>query len=156
MGTVNLIILLSCLSIVANAETKEAIKAKIAKVAIEHGEDPLLLQAIAQTESSYSLGAVGAVGEIGLFQLRPEYHPIKKGMTVREQTLLAIKLLQKLKVSCGPRFLQCWNMGETRAKQKNFKRTRYEAKVQNAYKNILHSRSFSSVKGTVIAHEKAK
>lgn len=152
---INLFAIISGLSIttvVSHAGTKE----DIARVAYDMGEDPLLLQAIAKVESSFNPKARGKIGEIGLFQIRPEYHPISPEMNVREQTRVAIKLLKALKVECGKKFLQCWNMGSARTAQKNFKKTKYETKVQNAYKDLLHSRSFSSIKGTVIAHEKAK
>lgn len=155
---INLFAIISGLSIstVANGKIVAGTKEDIAKVAHDMGEDPLLLLAIAKVESSFNPKARGKIGEIGLFQIRPEYHPILPEMNVREQTHLAIRLLQALKVECGKKFLQCWNMGAARTTQKNFKKTKYETKVQNAYKDLLHSRSFSSVKDTVIAHEKAK
>lgn len=137
----------------ANISLAEDIKKVIGTVALDHGEDPVLLQSIAFIESSFNPKAVGKIGEIGLFQLRPEFHAISLNSSVKQQTLIAIKYLQKLKVQCGKKFLQCWNMGPTRAKQKNHKITRYEMKVQNAYKNILYSRSFSSIEDQNIAGE---
>lgn len=152
---INLFAIISGLSI-STVVSHAGMKEDIARVAYDMGEDPLLLQAIAKVESSFNPKARGKIGEIGLFQIRPEYHPIRPEMNVREQTRVAIKLLKALKVECGKKFLQCWNMGPARTAQKNFNKTKYETKVQNAYKDLLHSRSFSSVKGTVIAHEKAK
>lgn len=132
---------------------KEDIKEIIGVVALDHGEDPLLLQSIAFIESSFNPKAIGRIGEIGLFQLRPEYHLISLNTSVKQQTLTAIKYLQKLKIQCGRKFLQCWNMGPTRAKKLNHKITRYETKVQNAYKNLLYSRGFSSIENQNLAGE---
>lgn len=73
---INLFAIISGLSIstvVSHAGTKE----DIARVAYDMGEDPLLLQAIAKVESSFNPKARGKIGEIGLFQIRPEYHPIR-------------------------------------------------------------------------------
>jgi len=132
---------------------KEDIKESIGVIARDHGEDPILLQSIAFIESNLNPKAIGKIGEIGLFQLRPEFHSISLNASVKQQTLAAIKYLQKLKVQCGKKFLQCWNMGPTRAKKLNYKITRYETKVQNAYKNLLYSRSFSSIENKNFAGE---
>lgn len=131
----------------------ELVKTKIGVVARDQGVDPLLLQAIAFVESSYNPKAIGKLGELGLFQLRPEFHEIKPNMTTKQQTLVAIKYIKKLKSQCGEKFLQCWNMGPRRAKEKKFLVTNYELKVQDAYKDLLHSRSFSSIKSKNIARE---
>lgn len=135
------------------ALSNELVKQKIEKVAINRGEDPILLLAISKVESSYNKKAIGKVGEIGLFQLRPEFFNININMNIEEQAHIAIDLLQKLKVRCKERFLQCWNMGTTRALKKNYKVTKYEIKVRNAYKDLLHSRSFSPIKSKNIARE---
>jgi len=135
---------------------KKLILDKIEATALLEGVDPRLMQAIAQTESSLNPKAVGAVGELGLFQMRPEYHKVYRAMTVEQQTKAAIKLIKELKKECGVKFLQCWNMGVAKTRQKNFSRTRYEKKVKYAYQNLLHTRSISSVKGPIIAWQEAK
>lgn len=136
--------------------TKTEVSSVIETVALQKGWDPVLLKAIAHVESSMNPKAVGKIGELGLFQMRPEFHAVKPNMNVKEQTLAAIKHLEEVKQRCGDRFLQCWNMGTTKALSKGYKHTRYEKKVANAYKNILHSGSLSSFKGRLVAGEKVK
>lgn len=137
----------------AKADTK-LIEEKILAASASSQIDPYLILAIAQIESSYNPKAVGKIGEIGLYQLRPEFHPIRKTDSIERQTKIAIKYLKKLQASCFDKVLQCWNMGPTRAKKYKYASTNYERKVLNAYKNLLHSRGFPSFKGqTIIAKE---
>lgn len=52
----------------------EQLIALITAISIQHGVDPNLAVAIAKTESRLNPAAVGTIGEIGIFQLRPEYY----------------------------------------------------------------------------------
>ena len=45
----------------------------IATYSLMYGVDPILATAVVAHESKFNASAVGAVGEIGLMQLRPEY-----------------------------------------------------------------------------------
>jgi hypothetical protein len=120
---------------IAKADTP-SVKQRIIKTAIKYNEDPTLMLAIAHTESNLNPKAVGSVGELGLFQMRPKYFNIKHTDTVETQTIKAIYLLKELKKACGTKFLQCYNMGPAKTKKKMFKTTSYERKVLNAYKNF--------------------
>lgn len=90
--------------------------------AVGAGFDPLLAASIAKTESNFNPDAIGPVGEVGLFQLRPEYF---KAFTVKElkdpklNTILAIQKLKHDKKNCkhkqGLTWTSCYNMGVTGA-----------------------------------------
>jgi soluble lytic murein transglycosylase-like protein len=98
---------------VAKADTLES---QITKSARHAGVDPTLALAIAEVESGMNPDAVGALGEIGLFQLRPEYHAVKKG-DVRHNIDAATKYLAYLKRKCGgygDAFFVCYNYGTAR------------------------------------------
>jgi soluble lytic murein transglycosylase-like protein len=87
------------------------------------GIDPKTALAVAQHESQLNPNAVGNLGEIGLFQLRPEFN---RKYTVRQlkNPVLNIKLgveyLAKMKKQCIHKrdlnYLVCYNMGMTKAR----------------------------------------
>lgn len=79
----------------------------IEQVSIENGLDPDLAVAIAITESSLNPNAIGDLGEIGLFQLRPEYHNVKKGNVVNN-VIVAVKYLVKVKELCEHKYDNAW------------------------------------------------
>lgn len=79
----------------------------IEQAAIEQGLDPKLALAIAKTESSLNPNAVGNLGEIGLFQLRPEYHDVKKGNIINNVNV-AVKYLVKVKEICEYKYNKAW------------------------------------------------
>jgi soluble lytic murein transglycosylase-like protein len=54
------------------------IKAIIIIEAMKQGFDPNIALAVAKVESHFNPGAVGSIGEIGLFQVRPEFASISK------------------------------------------------------------------------------
>jgi soluble lytic murein transglycosylase-like protein len=95
---------------------KAEIVTQIRVIALEHGVDPDLAVAIATVESRIEPNTVGLKGEIGLFQLRPEYHPVVKG-DVLNNIRTAIRYLAELKVSCasyGEAYFVCYNYGPSR------------------------------------------
>lgn len=94
----------------------ESIDSQIKTIAIEHGVNPDLAVAIAEVESELNERAVGALGEIGLFQLRPEYHRVVKGNT-RQNIEAAMAYLADLQRTCssyGDAYFVCFNYGTAR------------------------------------------
>lgn len=117
-----------------------SVKAQIVTAAQKYGQDPVELLAIAAIESSYNPRAIGALGEIGLFQLRPQFYNIKLGDSIEKQVKEAGKLLTEVKFKCKNKYIQCWNMGITKTKKLKLKVTAYERKFQNAKSKIVHDR----------------
>lgn len=100
----------------ANAQTKTEIERIIVQSANAHGINPKLALAIAEVESRMNPNAIGKIGEIGLFQLRPEFHQVEGG-NVRLQANAAMRYLAHLKRECsqyGDAYFVCFNYGPTR------------------------------------------
>lgn len=79
----------------------------IEQTSVNHGLDPDLAVAIAITESSLNPNAIGGLGEVGLFQLRPEYHDVQKG-NVKHNINVAVKYLVKIKGICEDKYDKAW------------------------------------------------
>lgn len=87
------------------------------------GVDPVLAISVARVESSLNPIAVGAQGEIGLFQVMPQYTPYTpeelKDVRVNIQT--GIYKLKEAKEKCHHRYdytwLTCYNAGIAGAKK---------------------------------------
>lgn len=97
----------------AEAQTREEIESVIRETAEAHEMEPDLVLAIATVESGLDPNAVGSLGEIGVFQLRPEFHDVKSG-DVRANANTAVEYLKRLKLKCkdyGPAFYVCFNHG---------------------------------------------
>jgi hypothetical protein len=73
------LLIVSLCALPANAQSKTDIRGMIEESAMRNGVDPDLAVAIATVESSLNPEAIGSKGEIGVFQLRPEFHPVKPG-----------------------------------------------------------------------------
>lgn len=90
--------------------------------AVQLGVDPDLAVAVAETESSLRVTAVGSIGEVGLFQIRPEFS-VFDGDDLKDPIINIIKGVKTLKHSqkhCVHQneydWLTCYNRGITGAK----------------------------------------
>lgn len=103
------------------AETKQLEKT-IVREAKRAGIDPELALAIAKVESGLNDKMVGKLGEVGVFQLRPEYHAVVKGDTTNN-IRVGVRYLAHLHDKCGrvygAAYFICFNLGE------NYRRIRY-------------------------------
>jgi membrane-bound lytic murein transglycosylase MltF len=99
--------------------------------------DADLVLAIAYTESNLNPYVVGAHGEIGVFQLRPQYYKVSGD--IKKDIILAIKHLVHLKNKYEPKHDDAWfvlfNYGEY-FKFKDIKRTGYYNKVMSKVRMI--------------------
>jgi soluble lytic murein transglycosylase len=90
-----------------------------------YGIDPYISLAVIKTESQFKYNAVGQLGEIGLFQLRPEYftHYKKTDLFNPEINIkLGIKHLARKKLKCkyhvDNTYVLCYNLGIAGAKKR--------------------------------------
>lgn len=95
------------LFVLLSACTSFAHEAEIMEVASEYGVDPQLAVAIAVVESGMNPEARGALGEVGLFQLRPEFHPVVEG-DPSHNIKVAIRYLAYVKERCAPIYGDAW------------------------------------------------
>jgi soluble lytic murein transglycosylase-like protein len=105
----------------AKTVSRDTIKKTIVETSVRYGVDPQLALAIAERESNLNPDAVGSIGELGVFQLRPEYHKVRRG-DYAHNIDVAIRYLAKLKQSCshyGEAYFVCYNVGP------NYKRLKY-------------------------------
>lgn len=120
------------LSVRADAQTTD-VENQIIEAALDNGIDPSLALAMAEVESKFDERAVGSLGEIGLFQLRPEFHPVIKGQS-RHNVEVAMKYLAELQSRCGnygDAYFVCFNYG-TKRKLKHPRLFPYYRKVKLA------------------------
>lgn len=112
-----------------------------------YGLDPALLVAIAQHESAFDPNAKGALGEIGLFQLRPEFHPGTRAGDVRGNIHLAARYLALLRDICGPTYgpawFLCFNRGPNAPVPADPKATDYYKRVTAYYAEATEALSAS-------------
>jgi hypothetical protein len=75
--------------------------------------------ALAELESSFNKNAIGAVGEKGLFQIRPEYYG-KVPKTVQGQTEQVLEVLKYVRGRCqkdiSMNWILCYNVGVTKGR----------------------------------------
>ena len=75
------------------------------------------IEAIAKLESNLNYKAREALGEIGLFQMRPKY--FKTSWDLNRQIKLGIDALGTIKARCvrdlGQNWVACWNIGKSGA-----------------------------------------
>lgn len=91
------------------------IKRTIVQVAKQEGIEPELALAIAQVESQFNAEMVGGLGEIGVFQLRPEFHRVSRDS--RTNIVTGIRYLRTLKRQCksyGDAYFVCFNYGQAK------------------------------------------
>jgi soluble lytic murein transglycosylase-like protein len=139
-------LILLTISLKSQAASTRAILGLATKIASEYGIDPKLAAAIIEVESNFNPKAVGkSHGEIGLFQLRPEFH---KCATFKKQENIrcGIKYLAKLKRIKGKQYPDSWwvfyNVGPNRA-IKNPHKTAYFRKVSKHLnkKEVLYAQA---------------
>jgi soluble lytic murein transglycosylase-like protein len=94
-------------SLQAFAQTKKETVRSIRSIAVEVGIDPDFAVAVATVESGLNPKAVGSLGEVGLFQLRPEYHNVKKGNT-SHNTRVALSYMMQLKSRYSGKYGSAW------------------------------------------------
>lgn len=119
----------------AKGLSRPQIEREIVAAALKHGVNPDLALAIAEVESGLNPRAIGGLGEIGIFQLRPEYHDVRHG-NARHNIDVAIRYLAKLKRLCGSygdAYFVCFNYGPAR-KLKAPKQFPYYGKVKATLK----------------------
>jgi hypothetical protein len=107
--------------------------------ALQSGVDPVTLLSIAQVESNMRTNIVGSLGEVGLFQLRPEYQPKINLFNPHINSALAAEHLKwsikHCKVGHGLEKIICYNLGVTKAKNiKQPSKFKYYKKFMNARK----------------------
>lgn len=120
---------------------REVVAAALLTASLETGVDHDLLQAIAVVESGRNPRAVGALGEVGLFQLRPEYFGAAASPDPAVNATAAAKYLARIRTRCervyGRAWFVCFNTGPNRSvKLKEPKQFAYYKKVMAAKAKI--------------------
>lgn len=106
----------------------------------DYNIDPNLAAAVIQTESSFKHDAVGAIGEVGLFQVRPEFSPhtaeelFDPEINIKE----GLRILSEAKQRCphkeNKKFVVCYNAGISGARKiQNPEEFPYYKKVYSRY-----------------------
>lgn len=94
-----------------------AVEEIIEREARVQGFEPEVAMAVARVESGLNPGAVGARGEIGLFQIRPEFAPVPREalFNPKVNARLGIQLLVYYRTFCplsnGLEWVTCFNQG---------------------------------------------
>lgn len=92
----------------------------IFKYAALMGVDPYLALSVAKIESNFTSNAIGSVGEIGIFQIRPEYSYFSRAQLF-DPVINVIEGIRKIKEAekyCPHKkyFIVCYNVGVTGSK----------------------------------------
>jgi hypothetical protein len=105
-----------------------------------YGIEPKLAAAIIKTESSFNPKAIGALKEVGLFQIRPEFSRFNKQQLLDPQTniVAGLEMLKYLEQRCPHKkkntYVICMNLGiKGAAKIKYAEGQTYYKKVYAAY-----------------------
>jgi soluble lytic murein transglycosylase-like protein len=103
---------------------KEAIIALIIAYSKIFGVDPQVAISVAEVESKFNVSAVGGLGEVGLFQIRPEFYPMftRKQLAIPETNImLGVQKIALYQKTCFHKndinFLICYNYGPANAKK---------------------------------------
>jgi soluble lytic murein transglycosylase-like protein len=129
-------------------------------LSVNQNVDPYLVAAIAKHESQLNTNAVGAHGEIGLMQLRPqyfaepgeEYRLFEPDVNIR----LGIRYLKKARSACrhkeGYSFLVCYNSGVTGGNRiVHANRSKYVADVLLEYNTLKKSPALAAYVSRLLA-----
>ncbi len=112
----------------------------IRRIAIEEHLDPNLAVAIAKTESRLNDKAIGRHGELGLFQLKPQFHKVVKG-DVRKNIRTAVRYLKVVRGICEPKYkdawIVCYNVGPNAASLRYPKLFPYYIRVMREMNQLL-------------------
>jgi soluble lytic murein transglycosylase len=84
------------------------------------GLNPDKVFSIIETESQFNVNAIGSVGELGLFQIRPKYWKYPLDINNPEHRIgysisKLARLKSRLKPKLGDEWFLAWNMGPTGA-----------------------------------------
>ncbi len=106
----------------------------IRKTAVEECVDPDLAVAIAKVESGMNTKKIGGLGEIGVYQLRPEFHKVSKD--VRENIRTAVRYMKELRETQTSKYGDAWfiayNVGPNYPKEiKHPRKFKYYVRVMN-------------------------
>ncbi len=132
-----LLILLACsvCTCPAHGQTPEQ-EILIRELAADHGIDPELALSIAEVESGFNSNAVGALGELGIFQLRPEFHGEQLSRDDRNAHV-GVRYLASVRGTCLSRYGEAWficfNRGPYRKPPSDPKATSYYKRVTAVY-----------------------
>jgi soluble lytic murein transglycosylase-like protein len=115
----------------------------IFKYSIAAGLDPYLAISIAKMESTFNHKAVGRVGEIGVFQIRPEFveETSKQLFDPKTNIKRGIKLLKYAQRRCkykkNKQFVICYNRGISGGNRiKNPHKVKYYLKLLKTYAQV--------------------
>lgn len=113
------------------------IKTLILKYCTIYGIDSNLALSIIEVESNFNPNKVGKIGEVGLFQIRPEFVNVdkKKLFDIETNIKTGIQILHKMKKHCSHKeYIVCYNMGVTGAKNIKYpQKFPYYKKVMKVY-----------------------
>lgn len=111
--------------------------------ALQQGIDPNIAISVAKIESNFNMKAVGPYGEIGIFQVRPEYSKYSKKELVNAETNIkeGLRILKTAMKSCkhqtSNKWLVCYNAGVTGGSSLKFpSEFAYYKKVQKEYNRL--------------------
>jgi soluble lytic murein transglycosylase-like protein len=138
MMSIIVITFILLLSYNSDANSSKEIIKQIQATSKVAGIDPDLTLAIATVESGLNPNAIGGLNEIGLFQLRPEYHNVTIG-DFKQNILVGVSYLSYVKSKCWNKYKDAWFVGFNygpKCKLVYPKRTAYYKKVMREINKI--------------------
>jgi soluble lytic murein transglycosylase-like protein len=114
----------------------------IRQVAKQEGFDADLAVAVAKVESKLNPNVVGTQGEISVYQLKPNYHPVVNGLDTLTNARVAIRYMKQIKQRFEPKYGDAWiifyNLGPNYKKQIKYPRLfPYYVKVHSTQERII-------------------
>jgi soluble lytic murein transglycosylase-like protein len=131
MKSALLIWLSVCACCIARADLTKLVE----KEALAQGLDPKLVLAVIKVESNFNPKARGSKGEVGLLQLRPEFHKcasLDPKQNIKCGVKYLAKIKRKLKPVHGCAWVSFYNSGPYR-RIKHPSKQRYFRKIKEAY-----------------------